>query len=58
MANFNNPNDYSWQTQNNSQSYSFNTSNAFADQPQTLGEQALLGISVYNINVNTSICLQ
>ncbi|XP_035441063.2 protein YIPF5 [Spodoptera frugiperda] len=39
MANFNNPNDYSWQTQNNSQSYSFNTSNAFADQPQTLDFQ-------------------
>lgn len=38
MANYN-PNEYAWQTQNqNSQSYSFDTSNAFVDQAQTLGK--------------------
>lgn len=42
MANFNNPNDYNWQTQNSNQNYSFNTSNTFADQAQTLGEYLLL----------------
>ncbi|XP_063389492.1 protein YIPF7 [Cydia fagiglandana] len=40
MANYNNPNDYSWQGQNNSQNYSFNASNAFGDQAQTLDFQS------------------
>ncbi|KAL0832087.1 hypothetical protein ABMA28_001573 [Loxostege sticticalis] len=40
MANYN-PNEYTWQTQNqNSQSYSFDTSNAFVDQAQTLDFQS------------------
>lgn len=37
MANFNNPNDYSWQNQQNNQNYSINGSNAFGDS-QTLGK--------------------
>ncbi|CAG9120969.1 hypothetical protein JYU34_004622 [Plutella xylostella] len=40
MANYNNPNDYSWQNQNNSQNFSFNNSNAFADQGPTLDFQS------------------
>ncbi|KAJ0177801.1 hypothetical protein K1T71_006674 [Dendrolimus kikuchii] len=39
MASFNNPNDYTWQTQNTSQNYSYNTSNNFGDAAQTLDFQ-------------------
>ncbi|XP_075976098.1 yip1 domain-containing 1 [Anticarsia gemmatalis] len=39
MANFSNPNDFSWQGQNSGQNYSFNTSNTFGDQAQTLDFQ-------------------
>ncbi|XP_026759725.2 protein YIPF5 [Galleria mellonella] len=38
MANYN-PNDFSWQTQNTAQNYSFDTSNTFADPAQTLDFQ-------------------
>lgn len=39
MANYN-PNDFTWQNQNNSQNYSFDT-NTFADTAQTLGKIGL-----------------
>ncbi|CAG4970521.1 unnamed protein product [Parnassius apollo] len=39
MAGYSNPSDYSWQPPNNSQNYSFDTSNNFADPSQTLDFQ-------------------
>ncbi|XP_059053499.1 protein YIPF5 [Achroia grisella] len=38
MANYN-PNDFTWQTQNNAQNYSFDTSNTYADPAQALDFQ-------------------
>ncbi|XP_004930602.1 protein YIPF5 [Bombyx mandarina] len=39
MANYNNPNEYAWQTQSDSQSYSFDSSNTFGTTAQTLDFQ-------------------
>ncbi|KAJ2947489.1 hypothetical protein O0L34_g17275 [Tuta absoluta] len=49
MANFNNPNDYSWQNQNN-QNYSFNASNNFGDGAQTLDFQSFPEQQSYNFD--------
>lgn len=39
MAGFNNPNEYTWQTQDHSQNYSYNTPNSFGDTAQSLDFQ-------------------